>query len=182
MKKNISIVFLLLIILFITTAIINENFFNWIYSRHQNQLSWYIRPIFIIPFCYFSYRHSWTGIIVTIFLLLTSMAWFPVPTEISNDVKQFLQYEKKWLSGDWTIAKIFLFFLVPFSLFVLGLSFWKRSFWFGTLLIVLIAAGKIIWSIENAEQSGKSIIMPAITGLVVCIVFIYLGFKKLEKK
>lgn len=33
--------------------IFNHDLLDWAFARHHNQLSWYIRPIFIIPFCFF---------------------------------------------------------------------------------------------------------------------------------
>ena len=26
------------------------------WARHHNELSWYIRPLFILPFCFFAYK------------------------------------------------------------------------------------------------------------------------------
>ena len=40
----------------------------WAWDRHHNSLSWYIRPLFLIPF-YFAYQRSLRAI----------MAWFPAP-------------------------------------------------------------------------------------------------------
>lgn len=85
--------------------------------------------------------------------------------------------------------KITLLFVLLTSLF-LGfaatnhqfLAFWKRSLWMGLAVVVLMATGKIIWSIQNAVNSGKSILIPAIIGLALCTAFIYYGFKRLEKK
>ena len=179
--KYIASLFAVLIVLFLILSVTNDSFFSWAYSRHQNQLSWYIRPIFIIPFCYFSYKHSWSGLMGTIFLLLTSMFWFPKPDIINEDVKQFLQYEKEWLGGEWTLIKTLMVLLVPFSLSALALAFWKRSIWIGLSVVVLIAVGKILWSILSAGQSGQSIIVPAVIGLFICICLIYFGFNRLEK-
>ena len=44
-----------------------------------------------------------------------------------------------------------------------------------------VASGKIVWSIQNAGESGKTIIIPAILGLVICCGLILFGFKKLKK-
>lgn len=85
-KKNLylTILFSFLSILFIVIMAVNSDFFDWTFARHQNILSWYIRPLFLIPFCFFAYRHSPSGIALTIFLLLTSMFWFPVPQTVND--------------------------------------------------------------------------------------------------
>jgi hypothetical protein len=182
LDKPLAIIFAILILAFLAMAFTSDSFFNWAYTRHQNQLSWYIRPIFIIPFCFFAYRHSWAGIIGTILFLLTSMFWFPQPVEVSDKVKEFLEFEKQWLNSDITMEKIILSLLVPISFTALGLAFWKRSLWIGLGVVVLMATGKIIWSVLYAGQAGMSIIAPAIIGLFICSLLIFYGFKRLEKR
>lgn len=160
----------------------NTGFFDWVFKRHQNQLSWYIRPIFLIPFCYFAYQRSWSGISITVFCLFTSMFWFNTPEVVSDEVRLFLQFEKEWLVSEWTFNKIGLMLMVPFSFLLLGMAFWKRSLWLGIAVVVLMATGKIIWSILNAGESGKSIVVPAIIGLGICVGLMVYGFKRLEKR
>ena len=180
--KIIASLFLALTILFLVVTMTNKTFFDWVFERHHNQWSWYIRPVFLIPFCFFAYKRSWTGIAITIFCLFTSMFWFNKPEAVSDDVKTFLQFEKAWLYGEWDYKKIMLIITVPVSFIALGLGFWKRSLFMGLGVIVLMATGKIVWSIQNAGESGKSIIIPAILGLIICSGLIFYGFKKLEKK
>jgi hypothetical protein len=180
--KQIALVFGLLTILFLILSMTNTVFFDWVFARHHNQWSWYIRPVFLIPFCFFAYKRSWTGISITIFCLFTSMFWFNRPEVVSDNVKTFLQFEKDWLYGEWNYKKIMLIITVPVSFIALGLAFWKRSLWMGLGVVVLMATGKIVWSIYNAGQAGKSIIIPAILGLLICVILIYIGFKKLEKR
>lgn len=180
--KRIAFVFALLTITFIIVTITSQSFFNWVFERHQNQMSWYIRPIFLIPFCFFAYKKSWAGISFTIFCLFTSMFWFNKPHAVSDEVKNFLQFEKDWLYGPWTYQKILLILSVPASFIALGLAFWKRSLWMGLGVIVLMATGKIIWSIQNAGESGKSILVPAFIGLLICAGFIVYGWKQIERK
>lgn len=180
--KILALIFSVLTIVFIVFATSNQSFLNWVFERHHNQWSWYIRPLFLIPFCYFTYKHSWSGIAITIFCLFTSMFWFNKPEIVSEEVKTFLQFEKDWLNSEWNIKKILLVLTVPVAFIALGLSFWKRSLLMGIGVVVLMATGKIIWSIQNAGESGKSILIPAIIGLLICCVLIYFGFKKLEKK
>ena len=180
--KKIAFVFALLTVVFITMSLTSKSFFNWIFERHQNQMSWYIRPIFLIPFCFFAYKKSWSGISFTIFCLFTSMFWFNKPDVVSEEVNKFLQFEKDWLYGTWNYNKILLFLSVPCSFTALGLAFWKRNLWTGLGVIVLMATGKIIWSIQNAGESGKSILIPAIIGLLICSFIIVYGWKLIEKK
>lgn len=189
MKKNIAkydqviaLVFGLLTITFIFSATYSKTFLNWVFERHQNQMSWFIRPVFLIPFCFYAYKRSWAGISITIFCLFTSMFWFAKPETINEQVKIFLQFEKDWLNARWDFKKWLLVLTVPFSFLALGLAFWKRSLLMGLGVVVLMTTGKIIWSIYNAGDAGKSILIPAIIGLILCVILIYYGFKRIEKK
>src|SRR5690606_32088988 len=160
----------------------NKAFFDWVFERHHNQWSWYLRPIFLIPFCFFAYKRSWAGISITVFCLFTSMFWFNKPEWVSEQVQSFLEFEKDWIYGKWDFKKILLILTVPISFIALGLAFWKRSLILGLLVVVLMATGKIIWSILNAGSSGQSIIIPAALGLFICLGLIYFGFRRLENR
>jgi hypothetical protein len=65
-----------------------DEFVAWAWERHHNVLSWYIRPLFLLPFCYFAYRRSLWGIVLTLFVLATSMFWFPAPERSSPAVNE----------------------------------------------------------------------------------------------
>src|SRR4028118_660204 len=56
-----------------------DGFLSWVWARHHNELSWYVRPLFLLPFCFFAYRRSLTGILVTLLIFPTSLFWFPAP-------------------------------------------------------------------------------------------------------
>jgi hypothetical protein len=180
--KIIASIFFGLSLLFIVALMTNVTFFDWVFARHHNQWSWYIRPIFLIPFCFFSYRRSWSGIAITMFCLFTSMFWFPAPVEVSDDAKFFLRYEKDWLYGKWDYKKALLIATVPVSFFALALACWKRSLLIGLALVVLMATGKITWSVYNAGEAGRSVIVPAIAGLLICTALIFFGFRRLQRK
>ena len=175
-------IILSLTIAFIVLAMTNELFFDWVFERHHNQWSWYLRPLFLLPFCYFAYRKSFTGMMISIFALFTSMFWFPKPEIINENVIQFLKFEKDYLYGEWNLSKKLLTLTIPFSFLALGLAFWKRSLFMGIGVVVLMSTGKMVWSIQYAGESGKSILIPAIIGLLICCGLIYYGFKRLEKK
>jgi len=180
--KQIASILILFTVIFIIILMTNQNLFDWAFSRHQNQLSWYIRPIFLIPFCYLSYKRSLTGIWATVFLLLTSMFWFPNPDMANSRVDEFLTMEKEYLKGTWNIYKILISLLIPVTLFALSAAFWKRNLWFGISVLVIIAVLKIIWSIYFGGTAGKSIILPATIGLALCIILVYLGFRRVQKR
>ena len=106
--------------------------------------------------------------------IFTSMFWFNKPEIVSDEVKTFLEFEKEWLYGTWDIKKILLIITVPFSFAFLAVAFWKRNLIFGLLVLILIATGKITWSILNAGKSGETVIIPAIIGLILYIGLIFL--------
>lgn len=160
----------------------DPGFFDWAFARHQNMLSWYIRPLFLIPFCLAAYKRSWAGIAATVFFLLTSMFWFPTPDTVGEQAKAFLQMEKEYLTGLWTPPKILLSLLVPASLAALGAALWKRSLWLGISVLIFIAVAKLLWSAAFGGEAGLSILAPAVVGLGICILCIGIGFRKLENR
>ena len=50
-----------------------NDFLSWVWARHHNELSWYVRPLFLLPFCFFAYRRSAWGIVVTLLVFPTSL-------------------------------------------------------------------------------------------------------------
>ena len=104
---------------FVVAVLNHPAWTNWAFARHENLLSWFIRPLFLVPFCWFAFHRSPAGISITLFLLLTSMCWFPQPTQTHALVKDFLVFEKNWLLADWSTAKIALTLLVSASLSLL---------------------------------------------------------------
>lgn len=71
-----------------------NDFLAWAWDRHHNILSWYTRPLFLLPFCYFAYKRSLAGISLTLFALVTSMFRFPAPEQPDPVVLGFLTMEK----------------------------------------------------------------------------------------
>ncbi|MGE1166134.1 hypothetical protein ACQJ0Y_23380 [Peribacillus simplex] len=179
--KSMAILFVLASVGLLIAFIVNRDFFDWAFARHHNQFSWFIRPIFIIPFCFFAFKRSLSGISFTLFCIFTSMFWFPEPSSVNPNVQEFLQYEMDYLTGVWGMVKILVTLIVPLSLTLLALAFWQRNIWFGFSIMTLIAFGKIGWSFIFAGDSGKSIILPATMGLAVCIFFVYLGISRIKK-
>lgn len=159
-----------------------NDFLTWAWARHHNILSWYIRPLFIIPFVYFSYKRSWKGMLLTIIALATSMFWFPAPATADPIVAQFLEAEKQYLLGPWTAQKIFLSLTVPAFFFLLGLAFWKRSWTWGLVVINVAALGKVAWSVFEGGESGWAVLIPAVLGMILCDLAVYFGMRWLSRR
>jgi hypothetical protein len=161
-------------VIFLVVFLTNDVFFHWAFARHHNVLSWYIRPLFIIPIIIFAFKKSFTGIFASIFALFTSMFWFPAPATNSAQVMTFLAYEMDYLKGAWTAPKIIMSLSVPLFFIGLVVAAWKRNW--RLLLGVVIAAAvlKVLWSVIFSGEAGVSILKPAITGLILCIGGIYL--------
>lgn len=159
-----------------------SDFLTWAWARHHNILSWYIRPLFILPFVFFAYRRSWKGLFLTVLALATSMFWFPAPAVADPAVEQFLQAEKEYLLGEWTLGKVLMTLTVPAFFSLLALAFWKRSWWWGVAVINLGALGKIAWSVTEGGDSGWAVLVPAVIGMLICDAAVYLGMKLIHNK
>ena len=148
---------------------------TWAWARHHNLLSWYIRPLFLLPFCYFAYRRSGKGIALTVIALATSMFWFPAPAQPDPRAIEMLQAEREYLLGAWTFWKVAIALLVPAGLGALALAFWKRSIWYGLAVINAMVLFKIGWTFAFAEAEGALLhLLPAVLGL--CIVNAAIAF------
>jgi hypothetical protein len=141
-------------------------FGDWVWARHANPLSWYIRPLFLIPFMYFAYRRSWVGIWATVVAMVSSMFWFPAPSEPDPQILSFLEAEREYLTTNWTLGKIALSSLVPLSLWALGAAFWRRSLLWGLIVLNAIAVTKTSWSVAY-DDGGIEVVAPALVGLII---------------
>jgi hypothetical protein len=159
---------LIAVVVVAATGTINE-FAAWAWARHHNELSWYIRPLFLLPFCYFAYQRSLWGIVLTVVALATSMFWFPAPERVDPRATEFLAVEKEYLTSDWTLWKVLLALLVPISFATLAVAFWKRSLVWGLAVINAMVLVKIVWSFYFGDESGGLTLLPsALAGLAVC--------------
>lgn len=130
-----------------------------------------------MPFCLAACRRSHAGIWATLFLLLTSIAWFPAPDVPHSDIQAFLQMEQHFLRSGLNVEKIFAAVAVSGSLTLTAVAFWKRSLALVVYCLVAMAGSKILWSIAQGSTAGKQVILPAALGLVICLVLLWLWRK-----
>ena len=160
-----------------------DEFVAWAWARHHNVLSWYIRPLFFLPFCYFAYRRSLWGIVLTLLALVTSMFWFPVPENPSAAVNEMLASEREYLTTDWTLWKVSIALLVPLTFVALGLAFWKRSLLWGLAVVNAAILFKIAWTFLFSTEAGAMSHLPAaVLGLVVCDALILYIMRKMRAR
>jgi hypothetical protein len=153
----------------IAATLSTGEFIAWAWARHHNVLSWYVRPLFILPFCFFAYRRSLFGIVLTLIALATSMFWFPAPEHTSPAVNDMLGAEKDYLTADWTLWKVLIALLIPLTFAAVGLAFWKRSLVWGLAVVNAAILFKIAWTFLFSTQAGALSHLPAaVLGLVVC--------------
>jgi hypothetical protein len=161
-----------------------DAFFEWAWARHHNVLSWYVRPLFLVPYCAFAYRRSGWGIAVTVLALLTSMFWFPAPTEPSPAVVDALRAEREYLFGPWTWWKVTLALLVPLTFAALAVAFWRRSLRWGLAVLNGMVLIKVVWTfVFFSADSVWAHLTPALAGLAVCdaAIFWWLARRKQSK-
>jgi len=141
----------------------------WAWARHHNEWSWYIRPLFLIPFCWFAWRRSLAGLIVTVLALPTSMVWFPAPTQPSALATEVLAAELAYLRAPWNGWKVAVALLVPLGFTALALAFWRRSLAWGLVVLNALPLAKIAWSFVVFSREGAlHHLVPAGIGLLAC--------------
>lgn len=143
-------------------------FLNWAWARHHNPLSWYIRPLFVLPFCYFAYKKSPTGLVLTIIGVLSSMFWFPAPSAADPRAAAFLAMEREYVTGGWGWAKIAMTALVPSWFLVLGWAFWRRLLVAGLVVVNAGVGLKVVWSFYFGGETAWSILPAVGLGALIC--------------
>jgi catechol 2,3-dioxygenase-like lactoylglutathione lyase family enzyme len=125
----------LLVVVVVAATGATDEFAAWAWARHHNELSWYIRVLFVLPFCYFAYKRSLWGIVLTVVALSISMFWFPASERVDSRAAEFLAVEREYLTSGWSLWKVMLALLVPISFVALAVAFWKRSLVWGLAVI-----------------------------------------------
>ena len=129
------------------------DFLNWAWARHHNPLSWYIRPLFILPFCYFAYRKSVRGMLWTLVAVTSSMFWFPAPTTADPRAVDFLEVERQWIAGPVTLAQLVLTALIPVWFIALAAAL-RRCLWAAAASVIVAGTAlKVAWSFTWAGRA-----------------------------
>ena len=177
---TLAVVLLAVVVVAATEA--TDEFAAWAWARHHNELSWYIRVLFVLPFCYFAYKRSLWGIVLTVVALSTSMFWFPAPERVDPRAAEFLAVEREYLTSGWSLWKVMLALLVPISFAALAVAFWKRSLVWGLVVINAMVLVKIVWSFYFGDESGGLTLLPsALAGLAVCDAVILYVARRMRK-
>src|SRR4028119_1366141 len=174
---------------------------DWAYDRHANPLSWYIRPLFLIPLAWFAHRRSGWGIVGTPVApatstaslpapaagvasagpraaLATSIAWFPAPAVPDPQILEFLDFEREWITGTWDLEKFAQATLAPLALTAYCLAFWRRSVVWGLVLLNAMAGGKLLWGVVVGDGTGWAMTVPGLVGLLVCDAAVLWGVRR----
>jgi hypothetical protein len=157
--------------------LINE-VFDWAFARHTNILSWYIRPLFLLPLAYFAWRRSGKRIVITFAVMMSSMVWFPAPEVVDPRVEAILEIEKDYLTTP-TLPRILYLMTAPLSLGLLLTAFWKRSLGWGLVMVNAMVLGKALWSIISGGEINLTVLVAQLSGLAVCNAVVVLVARRL---
>ncbi len=155
-----------------------EAFFDWAFERHQNILSWWIRPMMILPFAAAAWWRSWTGIWLALIALFTSMFWFPVPDAPDPEVLAFLQMERDLLSSGWTTANILATLAILGYGTLMGAAIWHRSLALAIGVIALGGLAKSAWSLAYSPDTGGTVLPIALLGTAIAAGIAYVLFTR----
>ena len=159
-----------------------NDFLSWVWARHYNELSWYVRPFFLLPFCWFAYKRSLLGIVVTLLVFPTSLFWFPAPENPSPRAEGYLAWERQFLTEGSDAARVALVLLVIGFFVALGAAFWKRSWLWGLAVLNAGTLLKVIWSVAFGGAAGWESLVPSLFTLAVTDAAIVLAARWLKRR
>jgi hypothetical protein len=159
-----------------------NDFLSWVWARHHNELSWYVRPLFILPFCWFAYRRSAWGIVVTLLVFPTSLFWFPAPENPSPRVEGYLAWERQFLTEGTVTARAALASLVIAFFVALGAAFWKRNWLWGLAVLNAGTLLKVVWSVAFGGAVGWASLVPSLVTVAICDATVLLAARWLRRR
>ena len=157
-------------------------FLGWVWARHHNVLSWYVRPLFILPYCWFAYRRSLVGLLLTLLVLATSLFWFPAPTRPDPRVVRYLAWERDLVTGDNAVVKMSFLLLAVGFLAALAGAFWRRSWRFGLAVLNGGTMLKVAGSLALGKGAGVATLAPAAATLAICDAIVVLAVGLLRRR
>lgn len=173
-RIDLVITFLVVATLLYSAAILLSAYFNgetlaaWVWDRHQNQFSWYSRPLFLIPACYYAYRKNIWLVIGFMAMLFCSLFWFAAPSNVPAHVSDYLEWEKQLFFTNESIVPLLVLTLVVAGFLVaLFTAFWRRNPWLGLVLVNVGTVLKIVVSIALGKESGAAAIVPSLSSMAI---------------
>jgi hypothetical protein len=159
-----------------------ENLGGWIWERHQNQFSWYSRPLFLLPACYYAYRHRLWLVIGFMTLLGCSLFWFAPPEHVPEHIHGYLEWEKQLFFSHDSHLPLFLLVVVVI-VFLAGLfrAFWQKNPWLGLLLINVGTLLKVVVSVTLGQEAGMAAVFPSLSSIVIINAVAFVAWKFLGK-
>lgn len=166
-------------IIFSAAYFSGEDMGAWVWGRHQNQFSWYSRPLFVIPAAYYAYRRKVWHVVGFMTLLATSLFWFDAPATVPPSVSEYLEWEKQlFFTNDNKLPLVALIFGVFVFLGLLLYSFWQRNPWYGLAVINAGTVLKVIVSVAFGQDAGMAAIVPSLSSLLVINLFAWFLWRR----
>lgn len=146
---------------------LSSDLIDWMWARHHNEWSWYIRSFIILAFCALAWKRSLVGVVLAGVFFPLSAIVFPAPSNPKPYVVEFLHAERQMLEA----LSLFEFgvglALVVLFLGILATALWKRSFIAGLCVanlggVIKLVVSKMLWG----EVGDVAILPTAITALV----------------
>jgi hypothetical protein len=156
---------------------------SWSWARHHNILSWYVRPLFLLPFCFFAYRR---GLVASRSRSSrSSRRWRGSGARAAGpggcrDAAGGARLPV-WA---WTVGKIVIALLVPVVFGGIAVALWRRSIGWALVVINGAVLFKVAWTyFFDAEGAGADAHLPAaLVGLSIVDVALVLAIRWLRRR
>jgi len=136
-----------------------------------------VRPLFLLPFCWFAWRRSARGLLVTLLLFPATLIGFPAPAGPPDPaIAAYLDAERRMLASGW-IPVASLALAASIFLALLAAMLWHRRWLIGLLVLHRGTAAKVAWSLWAWGPAGQASVLPSVFTLLVCDVVVVAAWR-----